>query len=82
MLRRGINFWGRDFRHLYLLGNPLVYWMSTTSIVIYVAFRAILLLLDKRGTHIHLAGKIHDMRQVKEREAYICHSYDRSKEVL
>ncbi|CDH55799.1 mannosyltransferase 1 [Lichtheimia corymbifera JMRC:FSU:9682] len=56
LLRRGINFWGRDFRHLYLLGNPLVYWMSTASIVIYVAFRAILLLLDKRGIHIQLAG--------------------------
>lgn len=56
--------------------------MSTASIVIYVAFRAILLLLDKRGTHIHLAGNIHDMKQIKEREVYICHSYNRSKEVL
>lgn len=57
LLRRGINFWGKDHRHLYLLGNPLVYWASTASIGIYVLLRLTFLLLDKRGIKLRFGGK-------------------------
>ncbi|KAI8377587.1 glycosyltransferase family 39 protein [Radiomyces spectabilis] len=56
MLRRGINFWGKDFRHIYLLGNPLVYWVCTSTVVLFVVVRCVLLLLDKRGVNIELGG--------------------------
>jgi dolichyl-phosphate-mannose-protein mannosyltransferase len=38
-LLRGINFWGRDHRQVYLLGNPIVWWSSTAAIAIYIAFK-------------------------------------------
>ncbi|KAK1998171.1 dolichyl-phosphate-mannose-protein mannosyltransferase [Colletotrichum falcatum] len=40
-LKRGINFWGRDNRQIYLLGNPVVWWGSTLAIVVYVLFKGI-----------------------------------------
>ncbi|KAG8783515.1 hypothetical protein FRC15_005025, partial [Serendipita sp. 397] len=36
MLRRGINFWVKDHRHIYLLGNPFTWWMSTLAVALYV----------------------------------------------
>ncbi|KAF5386295.1 hypothetical protein D9757_008600 [Collybiopsis confluens] len=30
-LRRGINFWVKDHRQIYLIGNPMVWWLSTLS---------------------------------------------------
>ncbi|RCH87257.1 hypothetical protein CU097_002945 [Rhizopus azygosporus] len=49
LLRRGINFWSKDKLHIYLLGNPLVYWSATCSIFVCLIVKAVLLLLDKRG---------------------------------
>ncbi|KAL2831215.1 Dolichyl-phosphate-mannose-protein mannosyltransferase-domain-containing protein [Aspergillus cavernicola] len=40
-LLRGINFWGRDHRQVYLFGNPFVWYSSTAAIVIYVIFKGI-----------------------------------------
>ncbi|PFH47237.1 glycosyltransferase family 39 protein [Amanita thiersii Skay4041] len=48
-LRRGINFWVKDHRQIYLIGNPLVWWLSTMSVVAYVAVRGFLILRAKRG---------------------------------
>ncbi|KAL0948909.1 hypothetical protein HGRIS_009018 [Hohenbuehelia grisea] len=48
-LRRGINFWVKDHRQIYLIGNPTVWYLSTLSLVIYVAVRAFLILRAKRG---------------------------------
>ncbi|KAL1927163.1 hypothetical protein VTP01DRAFT_5126 [Rhizomucor pusillus] len=56
LLRRGINFWGKDFRHLYLLGNPLVYWVSTGSIAVYFILKTMFFLLDKRGLRLEFGG--------------------------
>jgi len=57
-LRRGINFWGGGelHRHIYLLGNPLVYWSSTAAIVLYLVSKVICLFLDKRGINVEMGG--------------------------
>lgn len=48
-LRRGINFWGRDHRQIYLLGNPLIWWFSTAAIAIYVLFKGVAILRWQRS---------------------------------
>ncbi|KAF8686106.1 hypothetical protein AX14_003951 [Amanita brunnescens Koide BX004] len=48
-LRRGINFWVKDHRQIYLIGNPLVWWLSTLSVGLYVIVRGFLILRAKRG---------------------------------
>ena len=48
-LRRGINFWGKDHRQIYLLGNPVVWWSSTLAIFIYAAFKGFSILRWQRG---------------------------------
>ncbi|KAF8919457.1 glycosyltransferase family 39 protein [Mucidula mucida] len=48
-LRRGINFWVKDHRQIYLIGNPVVWWLSSLSVVSYVAVRGFLILRAKRG---------------------------------
>ncbi|KAG8534263.1 uncharacterized protein KY384_001107 [Bacidia gigantensis] len=48
-LRRGINFWGKDHRQIYLLGNPVIWWTSTVGIVIYVVFKGLSVLRWQRG---------------------------------
>jgi dolichyl-phosphate-mannose-protein mannosyltransferase len=48
-LLRGINFWGKDHRQVYLLGNPLIWWSSTAAIAIYVLFKGIAVLRWQRN---------------------------------
>ncbi|KIR54376.1 dolichyl-phosphate-mannose-protein mannosyltransferase [Cryptococcus gattii Ru294] len=48
-LRRGINFWVKDHRQVYLIGNPVVWWSSTAAIVAYVIVRGFLVLRAQRG---------------------------------
>ncbi|ORZ25448.1 Dolichyl-phosphate-mannose-protein mannosyltransferase-domain-containing protein [Absidia repens] len=55
-LRRGINFWGKHYKHIYLLGNPVIYWASTLSIGCYVVLKLVFLLLDKRGCKANFKG--------------------------
>ncbi|RKF79055.1 Dolichyl-phosphate-mannose--protein mannosyltransferase 1 [Golovinomyces cichoracearum] len=49
LLQRGINFWGKDHRQIYLFGNPIIWWSSTTAIAIYFSFKAIAILRWQRG---------------------------------
>lgn len=49
ILRRGINFWGKDHRQIYLLGNPAIWWPSSVAILTYVAFKAIAVLRWQRS---------------------------------
>ena len=49
ILKRGINFWGKDHRQIYLIGNPLIWWSSTAAILIYVAFKGIAVLRWQRS---------------------------------
>ncbi|EJD00774.1 glycosyltransferase family 39 protein [Fomitiporia mediterranea MF3/22] len=48
-LRRGINFWVKDHRQIYLLGNPTVWWLSTLAVLAYAGVRGILILRQQRG---------------------------------
>jgi len=48
-LSRGINFWVKDHRQIYLIGNPVVWWSSTAAIVVYGIVRSFLILRAKRG---------------------------------
>jgi len=49
VMRRGINFWGKDNRQIYLLGNPVVWYSSTSAIAIYLVFKALSILRWQRG---------------------------------
>ncbi|KAH2979377.1 hypothetical protein KXV25_003812 [Aspergillus fumigatus] len=48
-LLRGINFWGRDHRQIYLLGNPFIWWSSTAAIVVYIVFKGIAVIRWQRS---------------------------------
>lgn len=49
VLKRGINFWGKDHRQIYLIGNPLIWWSSTAAILAYVAFKGLAVLRWQRS---------------------------------
>lgn len=49
ILRRGINFWGRNHRQVYLMGNPVVWYSSTLAVAVYVVFKAIAVLRWQRS---------------------------------
>ncbi|KAK3298150.1 Dolichyl-phosphate-mannose-protein mannosyltransferase-domain-containing protein [Chaetomium fimeti] len=49
ILNRGINFWGKDHRQIYLIGNPVIWWSATAAIVIYVLFKGIAVLRWQRS---------------------------------
>lgn len=48
-LNRGINFWGKDHRQIYLIGNPVIWWTSSTAILGYVAILGLAALRWQRG---------------------------------
>ena len=49
VMRRGINFWGKNSRQIYLIGNPLIWWSSTVAIGVYLVFKALALLRWQRS---------------------------------
>ena len=49
ILRRGINFWGKNNRQVYLIGNPLIWWASTVAICLYALFKGLAVLRWQRG---------------------------------
>ncbi|KAI5867678.1 glycosyltransferase family 39 protein [Durotheca rogersii] len=49
ILRRGINFWGKDHRQIYLMGNPVVWYTATLAVVIYVLFKGVAILRWQRS---------------------------------
>ena len=55
-LRRGINFWGKEHRQVYLLGNPLTWWSSTLALFLFIVTKLVLILRAKRGYKDHLNG--------------------------
>ena len=48
-LKRGINFWGKEHRQIYLIGNPVIWWSSTAAIAIYILFKGVAILRWQRG---------------------------------
>jgi dolichyl-phosphate-mannose-protein mannosyltransferase len=59
MLRRGVSFWARDGRHIYFLGNPILYWSSTISIFTFL----ILSFIFKVRAHRHIKERFDRHRQ-------------------
>lgn len=49
ILQRGINFWGKDHRQVYLMGNPIIWWSSTMAVVVYALFKGIAVLRWQRS---------------------------------
>jgi dolichyl-phosphate-mannose-protein mannosyltransferase len=49
ILRRGINFWGKNSRQIYLIGNPIIWWTSTAAIALYLAVKGIAVLRWQRN---------------------------------
>ncbi|KAI1493234.1 dolichyl-phosphate-mannose-protein mannosyltransferase 1 [Biscogniauxia mediterranea] len=49
ILRRGINFWGRQNRQIYLIGNPVVWYTSTLAVIVYVLFKGVAILRWQRS---------------------------------
>ncbi|KAF2653569.1 glycosyltransferase family 39 protein [Lophiostoma macrostomum CBS 122681] len=49
ILSRGINFWGKHNRQIYLIGNPLIWWTSTAAIGLYAAIKGLAVLRWQRG---------------------------------
>ncbi|KAI9798606.1 MAG: hypothetical protein M1825_005304 [Sarcosagium campestre] len=49
LLQRGINFWGKNHRQIYLIGNPVIWWTSTVAIAVYLVFKALAVLRWQRG---------------------------------
>nr|OQO32634.1 hypothetical protein B0A51_00012 [Rachicladosporium sp. CCFEE 5018] len=49
VLRRGINFWGKDHRQIYLIGNPLIWLASTAAVALYIAFKGLAVLRWQRN---------------------------------
>ncbi|KAK0490321.1 glycosyltransferase family 39 protein [Armillaria novae-zelandiae] len=57
-LRRGINFWVKDHRQIYLIGNPIIWWLSTLSVASYIFVRGFLILRAKRGYQDFASTKV------------------------
>ncbi|ORZ26890.1 Dolichyl-phosphate-mannose-protein mannosyltransferase-domain-containing protein [Lobosporangium transversale] len=55
-LRRGISFWGKERKHIYLIGNWFTWYLSSFSIVLYAAIRILLVVRDKRGYRDNFRG--------------------------
>ncbi|KAF2022211.1 glycosyltransferase family 39 protein [Aaosphaeria arxii CBS 175.79] len=49
ILRRGINFWGKHNRQIYLIGNPAIWWTSTATIGLYIVIKGLAALRWQRG---------------------------------
>ncbi|KAJ4417187.1 Dolichyl-phosphate-mannose--protein mannosyltransferase 1 [Gnomoniopsis sp. IMI 355080] len=49
ILRRGINFWGKDHKQVYLMGNPIIWYSSTLAVAIYILFKGIAVLRWQRS---------------------------------
>ncbi|KAL3956981.1 protein mannosyltransferase 1 [Purpureocillium lilacinum] len=49
ILRRGINFWGKHNTQIYLIGNPIIWWATSLTIVVWVLFKGIAVLRWQRS---------------------------------
>jgi len=56
------NFWVKDHRQIYLIGNPLIWFLSTASIAGYIAVRGFLILRAQRGYRDFESSTQHSFR--------------------
>ncbi|KAJ1863135.1 hypothetical protein LPJ78_004261 [Coemansia sp. RSA 989] len=55
-MRRGMSFWGEGNRGIYMLGTPILWWLSFVAISIFGAIQVVLFLRDCRGIHDRMMG--------------------------
>ncbi|KAJ1901997.1 hypothetical protein LPJ71_005613, partial [Coemansia sp. S17] len=55
-MRRGMAFWGADNRSIYLLGTPIIWWLSFGTVVIFAGVQVVLFFRDRRGFRDRLLG--------------------------
>ena len=48
-LHRGINYWSKEQRHIYLLGNPLAYWASSIAAAAFLIAKLAIAFREQRG---------------------------------
>ncbi|KAI9323158.1 Dolichyl-phosphate-mannose-protein mannosyltransferase-domain-containing protein [Dichotomocladium elegans] len=65
MLRSGISYWANHGRHIYFLGNPVVYWMSTIAVFNFMILWGFFQVREKLGYRDHYGG----LRNFFERSA-------------
>ena len=58
MLRSGISFWTTPDRHIYFLGNPVVYWATTIAIFTCIILWTFFQLRGKRGYKERYQGNV------------------------
>lgn len=44
-----LSFWVKDHRQIYLIGNPIIWWLSSLSILAFAGVRVLLILRAKRS---------------------------------
>jgi len=49
LLHRGINYWSKEKRQIYLLGNPIAFWASASSAVAFILSKAYVAVREQRG---------------------------------
>lgn len=61
-LLRGINFWGKEHRQIYLIGNPVIWWSASASVFLYILFKGIAIIRWQRscGDYEHVNFKRFD----------------------
>jgi dolichyl-phosphate-mannose-protein mannosyltransferase len=48
-LHRGINYWAKEQKHIYLLGNPLAYWASSIAAAAFLIAKLAIAFREQRG---------------------------------
>ncbi|KAI9225614.1 MAG: glycosyltransferase family 39 protein [Piptocephalis tieghemiana] len=56
ILSRGINFWTHPSQQVYLIGNPIIWWGSSLSLLLWATFQVYLTLRAKRGYVDRMGG--------------------------
>ncbi|KAJ2499190.1 hypothetical protein GGH96_003704 [Coemansia sp. RSA 1972] len=55
-MRRGMSFWGKENRGIYLLGTPILWWLSFVAISAFAGIQVVMFLRDRRGICDRLMG--------------------------
>ncbi|KAI7829241.1 Dolichyl-phosphate-mannose-protein mannosyltransferase-domain-containing protein [Kickxella alabastrina] len=55
-MRRGMAFWGEANRTIYLLGTPILWWLSLVAVLLFAALQAAMFLRSCRGINDRLMG--------------------------
>ncbi|KAI8367622.1 glycosyltransferase family 39 protein [Radiomyces spectabilis] len=57
VLQSGISFWASDHKHVYFLGNPLIYWGSLVGVFTFLILSLFFQIRHKRGLPDRYPGK-------------------------